>query len=648
MRLMTDSIPAKLSYWDMDLRCRLVNRAMILSLGRPASQLLGNTMADVMGGSAFDALEPRMRDALTGRAQHFEWQQPRRGGGMATKLMHMVPDMEHGHPCGVFVFQLDITELKLAQEQAMQASQAKTQFLSHMSHEIRTPMNAVLGMLALLRGTALDARQADWAGKAEHAARSLLGILNDILDLSKIEAGKMVLDPAPFRIDVLLHDLKSILTGAASGKDLRLVVELDPRLPPVLVGDDMRLRQVLVNLGGNAVKFTPAGEVVVRVRQLDRGTARCRWASRSATPASASRRRPVRVFSDFSQASASTTRTYGGTGLGLGICRRLVAMMGGHLLLDSEPGRGSRFHFELELPVADADMAAPAHSEPAPPLALGERPLAGRRLLVVEDNPVNQQVARELLTNQGADVTLANDGQEGVHRVQDTQPPFDAVLMDMQMPVMDGLAATREIRTRLGAIRLPIIAMTANAMAADRERCLAAGMDDHVAKPFDLPNLMAVLVRAIEASRDDVPDTVSPFDIAAAVPAPSAAPAPLPINPALAFWDRDTALQRLGGNPGLLDRMVPLFRKNLHASAGELDALSLDTPADQARALFHTLKGMAGTMGADELARRAATAENVLRSDASAPADALALPVLEALEGTLSALDSEHGPLAAS
>ncbi|MGZ5270996.1 MAG: sensor histidine kinase, partial [Ramlibacter sp.] len=378
MRLMTDSIDARLTYWDTDLRCRLANRTAARFAGRRRSQVLGMGLVDLMGADAYRQLAPRLERALSGEPQRFEWTWPGSDGRETVSLIQYMPDIDGGHVRGMFAFALDITELKEAQRTALRANEAKSQFLSHMSHEIRTPMNAILGMLALLRGTGLDQRQGDFAGKAEAAARSLLGLLNDLLDLSKIESGKMQLDPAPFRPDLLLRDLAAILDGAAHARDLRLAFELDPAIPPVLVGDDMRLRQVLVNLGGNAVKFTRSGEVLVSVRLLERraGQARIEIAVRD-TGIGIAPQDQERIFSDFSQAASSTTREFGGTGLGLGICRRLVGMMGGQLWLESRPGRGSRFWFELTLPVAAEDSVPSSDHASVPAEVTGGDALAG-------------------------------------------------------------------------------------------------------------------------------------------------------------------------------------------------------------------------------------------------------------------------------
>jgi PAS domain S-box-containing protein len=615
MRLMMDSIEARVSYWDTDLRCRVANRMVARTVGRRGSQLLGMRMADMLGPQRWAQLEPRALRALAGEPQRFEWTTPGPDGTDIVTLLHYRPDIDQGHVRGIFAFAVDITELKEAQRAALRANEAKSQFLSHMSHEIRTPINGLLGMLALLRGTALGPRQSEYAGKAETAARSLLGLLNDVLDLSKIEAGRMLLDLAPFRPALLLRDLAAILDGAGRPRGLQLDFVLDPAIPPVLVGDDMRLRQVLVNLGGNAVKFTREGEVSIGIRLLarDGDQVRLEFAVRD-TGIGIAPADQERIFSDFSQASAATTREFGGTGLGLGICRRLVAMMGGELSLDSAPGRGSRFSFELSLAVAD-EAAVPVTAA-APQLGTGDA-LAGLRLLVVEDNPVNQQVARELLAAQGPQATVPTTGAHGVHCVETASPPFDAVLMDVQMPVMDGWAAAREIRTRLGDTTTPIIAMTANAMSADRERSLQAGMDHHVAKPFDLPGLVQLLRKVTGRS--------------AVAPSPSA--------PAAPAWCRSTALERMGGQHALLERMVPVFRDNLWRSAGALESLRGDTPPQQAIALFHTLKGMAATMGAQALAESASRAERDVKDGARDPAGA-AREVSAALAGTLDALDA--------
>ncbi len=662
LRMVLDNVPARVSYWGTDQRLRLANRSFTESVKRLAGDaLIGRSLPEVMGEDVARELAPGIERVMAGEPQRFESQIRRRDGSRRVLLVHLVPDWADGQVCGAFSLALDVSELKEAQEEAQRASEAKTQFLSHMSHEIRTPMNAVIGMLTLLRGTGLDPRQADYARKAESSARSLLGLLNDILDLSKIEAGRMVLDPAPFRPDVLLHDLASILAGAAHGKGLALDVELDPALPPVLVGDDLRLRQVLVNLGGNAVKFTRAGRVGVAMRMLGREGGRVRVGiAVEDTGIGIAPEDQARVFSDFSQASAATTRQFGGTGLGLGICRRLVAMMGSELLLESEPGKGSRFHFELLLPLApeSASVPLPRQTEPAP--LEGGAPLQGLRLLVVEDNPVNQQVARELLTGEGATVTLASDGAEGVRSMQSARGGFDAVLMDMQMPVMDGCSAAREIRDRLGDHRTPIIAMTANAMASDRERCLAAGMNDHVAKPFDLAELVAVLRRHTRARDADAQEPSSEplldFDlpVAAGAPASPQEPAPAATGPAqpvrasdlggpaplaIRYWDRDAALQRTGGNAHVLEQVLPVFRRNLQELDRQLRELAAGRPAKAGpEALFHTLKGMAGTLAADELSQRAAAAESAMRQGGDSAA--LAAQVQQAVEGTLAALDA--------
>jgi len=387
----------------------------------------------------------------------------------------------------------DVTSYVDAQARAEQASIAKGQFLANMSHEIRTPMNAILGLLQLLQHTELDEHQRDYASKTERAARSLLGLLNDILDFSKIEAGKMALDPHPFNLDRMLGDLAVILAPNIASKFVQMHFDAQPDVPRHLVGDDMRLLQVLTNLGGNAAKFTEAGEVTIGVRLVERGADDALLEFFVCdTGIGIAPENQAHIFDGFSQAEASTTRRFGGTGLGLAISGRLVELLGGRLQLHSALGQGSTFSFQIRLAVVSQPAVPDATTDTAAPKTAR---LQGLRLLVVEDNKINQMVARGLLAKEGADITLADNGELGVDAVARTQPPFDAVLMDVQMPVMDGYAATRAIRVRLGLAQLPIVAMTANAMASDREAALQAGMDEHVGKPFELDHLVATLLR---------------------------------------------------------------------------------------------------------------------------------------------------------
>lgn len=398
-------------------------------------------------------------------------------------------------------------DLLVALDKAEAASRTKSQFLANVSHELRTPMNAILGMLQLLQKTEMTPRQLDYTSKSENAAKSLLGLLNNILDLSKIDAGKMELDPHPFRLDLLLQDLSVIFSIGVSDKSVEVLFDIAPSTPSALVGDAMRLKQILINLGSNAIKFTPQGKVVLQIQVVEMTEAgtTLRFAMIDSGIGIAPEQQQL-IFENFSQAEASTTRRFGGTGLGLSICKQLVTLMGGELKLDSVAGQGSTFYFTLTLSNTNqfesdswsglerkagflqAKLKAPAVDDNY------QGQLTGLRLLLVEDNLINQQVAQELLSAEGAQVVVAGNGLLGVNAVANASPPFDAVLMDLQMPVMDGFTATRKIREELGLTALPIIAMTANAMDSDRNDCLAAGMNAHVGKPFDLKQLVALLV----------------------------------------------------------------------------------------------------------------------------------------------------------
>jgi PAS domain S-box-containing protein len=540
----------------------------------------------------------------------------------------------------------DITELVRATEAAQAASQSKGQFLANMSHEIRTPMNAILGMLSLLRKTEFTPRQDDYAGKAEGAARSMLHLLNDILDFSKVEAGKMTLDPQPFRVDRLLRDLGVILTANIGAKPVTLRFDVDAALPAVLVGDAPRLLQVLINLGGNAVKFTAAGEVALSLTVLEsQGDAVVLEIGVRDSGIGIAPENQARIFSGFTQAEASTTRHFGGTGLGLVISQRLVALMGGELALTSALGEGSRFYFRLGLPVASVAEAAALDVPPTGPAgAAGGPRLSGMRILLAEDNLNNQQVARELLELEGAQVVIAGDGQQALDALARTRPAFDVVLMDVQMPVLDGIGATRRIRAELGLTQLPIIAMTANAMDAERQLCLDAGMIGHVGKPFDLDHLVRVLLQ--HAGRAVAELEVLPA--AGVVPMPGAAIVPDPVQQAAAAAGVDIApaLARFGGNRAIYTRMLDRFVTEL---GGMRDGLLAHQTQHQWRAashIAHTLKGLAATLGAGALAAHAARSEKLL---ADAPASAVmdeavtalrtaihdATPTLAALRATL-------------
>ncbi|VVN83732.1 PAS domain S-box protein [Pseudomonas fluorescens] len=626
--------------------------------------------------------------------------------------------------------------LLYAKEQADAVSAAKSAFLANMSHELRTPMNAVLGMLQLVQNTDLNGRQLDYVTKARSAAKSLLGLLNDVLDYSKIEAGKLQLYVHPFELELLMRDLAVVLAGNQGQKEVEVMFDLDSRLPNDLIGDSLRLQQVLINLAGNALKFTMEGQIVVSVEQRLRtdNTVSLRIAV-SDTGIGISPEQISHIFEGFTQAEASTTRRFGGTGLGLVICKRLVTLMGGELQVESQQGVGSRFWFDITLEVAPTSLPGPdcsgvdisvrilivddhalagefllrtvhalgwqadlvsggtqagewlsnaqARGEAydvvlmdwrmsdldglsaaqlirqqgniaPPPMIMmitaygravladaqqtGDAPfvefltkpvtprqiadavrracngqdlrqslasdstvgrpprLAGLRLLVVEDNMLNRQVADELLTGEGAQVTLAEGGLEGVSRVMAEKVSFDAVLMDIQMPDIDGLEATRRIRSNPRFAALPIVAMTANASSTDRVASLAAGMNEHVGKPIDLEKLVATLL--FQTGREDSQASLVPG---------------LTTTGEGVIESRAAIIERFGGNLDLIRNVLRNFGPELEKQLGRLHDQIQRQDAAGAASVLHGIKGSSGTMGAREVSLLAGNLEHRLK-----------------------------------
>ncbi len=808
IRTLVDSIGSVITMKDREGRYQLLNGTYEKVIGVAERDVLGKTAYEFMPKDVADKIAAVEKEVMdSGKAITYEETLSGRDRSTARDYMTTKTPLrdESGAVYGICGIATDITDRKQAEQEVLrakeiaeEATKAKSDFLANMSHEIRTPMNAIIGMSHLALQTNLDKKQRNYIEKVHRSGENLLGIINDILDFSKIEAGKMSMETIDFRLEDVMDNLANLVGMKAEDKGLELLFNAAPDVPTALKGDPLRLGQILINLGNNAVKFTESGEIVIGIEKVSEDASGIElhfWVKDSGigmTP-----EQSAKMFQSFSQADASTTRKYGGTGLGLAISKNLVEAMGGRIWVESEAGKGSSFHFHARFGVQEQPMARrmftadellgvrvlvvddnasareilsamarnfglevdaawngaqalqmvaqadkralpydlvlmdwkmPAmdgvetvrqlreeHLNHVPTIimvtaygredalgsaqqrgvkldtvltkpvtastlleAIGETlgkglvvetrssekavthnaamaQLAGARVLLVEDNEMNQELALELLANAGVEVVLANHGQQALD-ILAKDSNFDGVLMDCQMPVMDGYEATRRIRQNPAFKDLPILAMTANAMAGDREKVLEAGMWDHIPKPLNVGEMFATIAKWIKPRSGEAPNT--PKFIAnqsmntgataqkSVKTSGAAAHAGFAALPGI---DSAAGLATTMDNPKLYTRLLVKFRDSQADFAALFAAASSDADSTAAARAAHTLKGTAGNIGAKGVQAAAADLEHALMANAE-PADIelLLAKTLQALEPVVAGLRTLDAPVAPS